>query len=812
MKYRIFVPIAIVVGLAVFSGVPLAQGVESRSLLLPYATPESFVVVQGYDSPPTHIKKDTYALDFSESGCAAYGKKAVAVAGGKIMLAQPIGYNGGYGAQILIDHGDDTVTRYAHLIAGSIAVHENEIVPEGSVIGDIGDTGLVAGSACKDHPGTHLHFARYERQTDGTYTALMPEPMSGYRNLTVGSWYPARAILAEGDRSIKSSVATVPSGAAIFDSDDAVPTGGVVAGASIIMPGATDSASAVAAPVLTVFATSTRIVPFVVPQIPVFGSGGVMSSGGGSSPVLPVSPVSADSYHSDAPDTAPSSVPLGDASSTPSETSSSTLPLLLPLLAPPTPIPGSGSIAAFTTSTLTIDLTWQPPANASGGVMYAVFETTSTIITAVATDSVPFWTGTLTGVSYPIVADGTTHVFVVAACDESGATSSVTTTLTTPNWLIVAQPYDGDVSYPSWYEDTWYQLGTGFYGTIRSLTLNGYVNNPEYYASRLALNEFLDPNYVQLNQSFIISDHAPFTATSTLVAISNLNIPLQPNKYYRLDTYNDYQNRSIILRGTAATGTAMWDGFMPGTGRVENHYPFYPYLAWTFIPNWPPLAAPNPPPGAKVSFDATNLVLDLSWDATNDLDTTSTLLTYEYAVSTSTAIDGVTWQSVGKNFIAQIPVVFPDAYTVSIRSRDDLENVSVPDIISWSFPDGYVQLPSQMSHDAGWNGAPARFHLGATTTVASIGLWTSLGDSIHYRAGYDSVGIYADADGTRGDMLVSSNFAQASWPREMWHDLPSPLTLPAGDYWLAPYAAQFGGAAYYGNVNGEMYFRLRTAD
>jgi hypothetical protein len=40
--------------------------------------------------------------------------------------------------------------------------------------------------------------------------------------------------------------------------------------------------------------------------------------------------------------------------------------------------------------------------------------------------------------------------------------------------------------------------------------------------------------------------------------------------------------------------------------------------------------------------------------------------------------------------------------------------------------------------------------------------------------------------------------------------LPTPLTLSAGDYWIAPFAGLYGGAAYYGNSNDQMYFRLRV--
>src|SRR5207302_288849 len=124
-----------------------------ENIKLPYAKGESFIVVQGYDSPPTHIKKDRFAIDFSENGCDAYGKFAVAASSGNVMLVQKFGYNGGYGTQVLVKHPGGIVSRYAHLIQGSVAVKDGEAVARGEVLGKIGNSGLVMGAACAIHPG-----------------------------------------------------------------------------------------------------------------------------------------------------------------------------------------------------------------------------------------------------------------------------------------------------------------------------------------------------------------------------------------------------------------------------------------------------------------------------------------------------------------------------------------------------------------------------------------------------------------------------------------------------------------------------------
>lgn len=58
------------------------------------------------------------------------------------------GYAGGYGLMVVIDHGDDLQTAYAHLSA--LRASKRESVRSGEVIGRVGTTG--------SSTGNHLHL------------------------------------------------------------------------------------------------------------------------------------------------------------------------------------------------------------------------------------------------------------------------------------------------------------------------------------------------------------------------------------------------------------------------------------------------------------------------------------------------------------------------------------------------------------------------------------------------------------------------------------------------------------------------------
>ena len=93
-----------------------------------------------------------------------YGGPVMATASGIISVA---GSEGGYGNMVEIDHGNGVVTRYAHLSAIDVVLHQK--VAAGTIVGRVGSTGRAT--------GPHLH---YETRING-------EPVDPTRFLKAGA-------------------------------------------------------------------------------------------------------------------------------------------------------------------------------------------------------------------------------------------------------------------------------------------------------------------------------------------------------------------------------------------------------------------------------------------------------------------------------------------------------------------------------------------------------------------------------------------------------------------------------------------------
>lgn len=79
---------------------------------------------------------------------APTGTPIIAAADGTVIVAKSGGWNGGYGSYVVIQHGNDSQTLYAHM--SKVAATPGETVVQGQIIGYVGETG--------DATGPHVHF------------------------------------------------------------------------------------------------------------------------------------------------------------------------------------------------------------------------------------------------------------------------------------------------------------------------------------------------------------------------------------------------------------------------------------------------------------------------------------------------------------------------------------------------------------------------------------------------------------------------------------------------------------------------------
>jgi len=103
------------------------------------------------------------------AGC---GSNIYAAASGTVIFAL-YGWNGGYGNEVMIDHGNGIVTRYGHIIADGILVSYGQSVGVGTNIARVGSTG--------DSTGCHLHYEVIQNGIN-----IDPVPFMSGQGITLG--------------------------------------------------------------------------------------------------------------------------------------------------------------------------------------------------------------------------------------------------------------------------------------------------------------------------------------------------------------------------------------------------------------------------------------------------------------------------------------------------------------------------------------------------------------------------------------------------------------------------------------------------
>lgn len=126
-----------------YKGTAVAPSAAGYTSPLPGRTKSN--ITTGYGAYAGHT-----GVDFACAG----GTPILAVKSGKVVTSTALKYSNGhyksYGEYIVIDHGDGTMTLYAHMQPGSRIVSVGSSVSQGQQIGSVGTTG--------NSTGNHLHF------------------------------------------------------------------------------------------------------------------------------------------------------------------------------------------------------------------------------------------------------------------------------------------------------------------------------------------------------------------------------------------------------------------------------------------------------------------------------------------------------------------------------------------------------------------------------------------------------------------------------------------------------------------------------
>lgn len=106
-----------------------------------------------------------WGIDIVKTDGNTRGQPFYAAQGGEVIIAKNDGnWNSGFGNYCVVDHGDGTMTLYAH--SDGLVVSKGQTVKKGQKLGIIGATGNVT--------GPHLHFEVRVKNKDGSVSRVNP--------------------------------------------------------------------------------------------------------------------------------------------------------------------------------------------------------------------------------------------------------------------------------------------------------------------------------------------------------------------------------------------------------------------------------------------------------------------------------------------------------------------------------------------------------------------------------------------------------------------------------------------------------------
>ncbi len=230
-------------------------------------------------------------------------------------------------------------------------------------------------------------------------------------------------------------------------------------------------------------------------------------------------------------------------------------------------------------------------------------------------------------------------------------------------------------------------------------------------------------------------------------------------------------------------------------------------------------APPEAPASLAAVFDSSSLSVDLSWPAAADADSSSTALTYEINVSTSTSVDPAGWHLAGSALSTSTRVSYPDNYHFAVRARDEFYQLSSSTEADFSFPAGFSTSDTLVSQAEATNilalfnqdGTKTNrfaqtFAVSATSTPYSIRLKTTGTDN-----GTCSVKIYqagdlaSVSDGLRKASTDALTGDSCDYADGKDFNFTSTAQLSPGTTYIWVYVAQNGAASdgIVGGVRGE---------
>lgn len=150
----------------------------------------------------------------------ACGTPVHAAAAGTVLYVGG-GYQGRTGNQVVIDHGGGIITRYGHLLSGSIRVGSGDAVASGEHIANVGGDASIDPMGAGNSTGCHLHF---EVNTLGGSLPVDPAHFLALRGVALGVDDPAAVVPSAAEEVEETAAAFVPA----KTEHDAIDQGAVV--------------------------------------------------------------------------------------------------------------------------------------------------------------------------------------------------------------------------------------------------------------------------------------------------------------------------------------------------------------------------------------------------------------------------------------------------------------------------------------------------------------------------------------------------------------------------------------------------------